>query len=76
MANIDSAPKLKNIIVPVLCLAGEADNSMPPAAVKAMADSIPGARYLVIPGAPHMAFVEMPQETARVVSAFFKEVLA
>ncbi len=41
MANIDSAPKLKNITVPVLCLAGELDQSMPPAAVKAMADAIP-----------------------------------
>ncbi len=76
MANIDSAPKLKNIVVPVLCLAGELDKSMPPAAVKAMADAIPGARYLMIPGAPHMAFFEMPEEIADAVSGFLRDVLA
>jgi 3-oxoadipate enol-lactonase len=76
MANIDSAPKLKHITVPVLCLAGEVDKSMPPASVKAMSDAIPGARYLAIPGAPHMAFFEMPEETASAVGGFFKEVLA
>lgn len=39
MANIDTAPKLRGITAPVLCLAGELDQSMPPAAVKAMADA-------------------------------------
>ncbi|MEI9942205.1 MAG: alpha/beta hydrolase [Pseudomonadota bacterium] len=75
MANIDSAPKLKSITVPVLCLTGEVDRSMPPPAVKAMADTIPGARYLMIPGAPHMAFFEMPEETAGAIGGFFREVL-
>ncbi len=48
---------------------------MPPAAVRAMADAIPGARYRMIPGAPHMAFFEMPEETASAVGGFFREVL-
>ena len=76
MANIDTASKVKDIKVPVLCLAGEVDLSTPPPVVKAMADAIPGARYIVLPGAPHMPFVEMPEDVARVVGGFFKDVLA
>ncbi len=75
MANTDLAPKLEHITAPVLCLAGGVDRSMPPAAVKAMADAIPGARYPMLPGAPHMAFFEMPEETASAMGGFFKEVL-
>lgn len=76
MAHIDSAPKLKNIKVPTLCLAGEVDKSTAPPIVKAIADAIPGARYQMMPGAPHMPFVETPDAVAKVVSGFFKEVLA
>jgi 3-oxoadipate enol-lactonase len=75
MANVDTAPKLKDIQVPVLCLAGEVDKSTPPAVVKAMADAIPGARYAVLPNGPHMPFVEMPEEVAKFVGGFFREVL-
>lgn len=75
MANVATAPKLKDIKVPVLCLAGEADQSTPPPVVKAMADAIPGARYAALAGAPHMPFVEMPDEVARAVGGFFREVL-
>ena len=76
MANIDTAPRLKGIKVPTLCLAGEVDKSTPPPIVKAIADVIPGARYHMLPGAPHMPFVEMPGEVAKVVGGFFREVLA
>jgi 3-oxoadipate enol-lactonase len=75
MANVDTAPKLKSIKIPTLCLAGDADKSTPPPVVKAMADAIPGSRYVVIPGAPHMPFVEMPDEVAAIVGGFFKKVL-
>jgi 3-oxoadipate enol-lactonase len=76
MARVDTAPKLKSIKVPTLCLAGEVDKSTPPAVVKAMADAIPGARYAVLPNGPHMPFVEMPEETAKAVGGFLREVLA
>ena len=75
MAAIDTAPRLDGIKVPTLCLAGEVDKSTPPPVVKAMADAIPGARFAVLPGGPHMPFVEMPEEVAKVVGGFFKEVL-
>ncbi len=75
MANVDTAPKLAGIKVPTLCLAGEVDKSTPPAVVKAMANAIPGARYAVLPNGPHMPFVEMPEEVAKFVGGFFREVL-
>lgn len=75
MANVDTAPKLAGIKVPTLCLAGEVDKSTPPAAVKAMADAIPGSRYAVLPNGPHMPFVEMPEDVANVLTPFFKETL-
>ena len=75
MASIDTAPRLKTIKVPTLCLAGEVDKSTAPPVVQAIADAIPGARFAVLPGAPHMPFVEMPEATAKVVGGFLKEVL-
>jgi len=76
MANVDTAPKLKSLPMPVLCLAGGDDRSTPPPVVKAMADAIPGARYATLPGGPHMMFFEMPDETARMIGPFFREVLS
>lgn len=76
MANVNTAPKLKSIKVPTLCLAGEVDKSTPPAVVKAMADAIPSAQYAVLPNGPHMPFVEMPEETAKAVGGFLREALA
>ena len=76
MATIDTAPRLREIKVPALCLVGEFDKSSPPPVVRRIADAIPGARFAVIPGAPHMPFIEQPAETARVVGGFLREALA
>jgi 3-oxoadipate enol-lactonase len=75
MANVDTAPKLKSLQVPVLCLAGEVDKSTPPPIVKAMADAIPGSRYAMLPDGPHMMFFEMPDNVAKIIGPFFREVL-
>ena len=75
MATIDTAPRLKDIKVPTLCLVGEFDKSTPPPIMKAIAERIPGSRYTVVPGGPHMLFIEQPEETARVVGGFLREVL-
>ena len=74
MATIDTAPRLKDINVPTLCLVGEFDKSTPPPIMQAIADRIPGSRYTVMPGGPHMLFIEQPEETARIVGGFLKDV--
>ena len=74
-ATIDTAPRLREITAPTLCLVGEFDKSTPPPIVKAIADRIPGSRFQVMPGGPHMLFIEQPEATARTVGAFLKDVL-
>jgi 3-oxoadipate enol-lactonase len=70
MAAIDTIPRLGSIRVPTLCLAGELDKSAPPDVVAAIAGFIPGARFAVIAGAPHMLFIERPLAVARVIGDF------
>ena len=74
MATIDTAPRLRAIAAPTLCLVGERDKSTPPPIVQEIAERIPGSRFQVMPGGPHMLFIEQPEETARVVGGFLKDV--
>lgn len=70
MAAIDTIDRLSAIGVPTICVAGELDKSAPPDAVAAIAERINGARFAVIPGAPHMLFIEQPLAVARVIGDF------
>lgn len=62
---IDFTPHLSSIRCPVLVLAGERDTMFPPEQSRALAEAIPGARLVIVPGAPHGMVVENPGETAR-----------
>ena len=70
MAAIDTSARLGAIRVPTLCVAGELDKSSPPDIVATIAERIAGARFVVIPGAPHMLFIEQPRAVARVIGDF------
>ena len=70
IAGIDTLPLLPTLRMPALCIAGEFDKSSPPQAVRKIADAIPGARFKVIAGAPHMLFIEQPQAVAQEIGAF------
>lgn len=70
IASLDTLPLLATIRVPSLALAGEVDVSSPPAQLKVIADAIPGAQMTVIPGAPHMLFIEQPDAVARALVDF------
>lgn len=75
IGGIDTLPRLGEICVPALCIAGELDKSSPPPIVKTIADAIPGARYAELNGAPHMLFMEQSDETARLVGNFLRHAL-
>jgi 3-oxoadipate enol-lactonase len=76
ISGLDALPHLHKLRVPALCIAGEVDKPSPPAVVKAIADAIPGASFVVVPNAPHMVFIEQPQATARAIAEFLDKVPA
>jgi 3-oxoadipate enol-lactonase len=49
--------------LPTLVVVGEADTLTPPEQARTLAQSIPGARLAIIPGAAHLPPVEQPRET-------------
>lgn len=60
IAGFDRRAALPSIAVPTLCLAGEHDATAPPKVMQGMAARIPGAAYLCLAGAGHIANVEQP----------------
>lgn len=72
----DSTALLSQIRIPTLVVVGEEDALTPPSDSRAMAETIPGARFVSIPGAGHMAPMEQPRAVARVLADFFTSSLA
>jgi len=70
----DSTAVLGTIRVPTLVVVGAEDKPTPPAVAEAMARAIPGARYAVIPGAGHIAPLEQPLATSRVLADFLEAI--
>ena len=58
--------------LPTLIIVGEEDTIIPPAVAKALAASIPGAQFRVIPGAGHLPPIEQPEATTRVIGDFLQ----
>lgn len=76
IAALDNLPHLEKVRVPALCIAGELDKSSPPAIVQAIAGAIPGAAFRVLPGAPHMLFIEQPDAVAGEIDSFLRGLAA
>jgi len=51
--------------VPTLVVWGEFDQATPPALNKLIADKVPGARYVELPGCGHCPPLEQPQQFLR-----------
>ena len=71
----DSTPLLPQIALPTLVVAGSDDQLIPPAEARAMATAIPDAHFAVIPSAGHLAPLEQPVNTGRVVREFLESLL-
>lgn len=61
IAGHDVLDRLGDLRVPTTCVAGDHDLSTPLAAMESTAAAIPGAELVVL-DAPHMGFLERPQE--------------
>jgi 3-oxoadipate enol-lactonase/4-carboxymuconolactone decarboxylase len=57
---MDLRSDLPRIVAPTLAIAGAEDPATPPEHLRDIADAVPGARLLVLPGAAHLAAVEQP----------------
>jgi 3-oxoadipate enol-lactonase len=66
----DLTSKIQAINCPTLCLAGTEDGSTPPPQVKALADGIPNAQYVLIEGVGHIPCVEVPEKVAQLIGDF------
>ena len=71
IAGLAATPLLGSVRVPTLVIAGEKDVATPPAMAEAtVARAIPGARFVVLPGAPHMMQIESAAAFTAAVSGF------
>ena len=66
---------LEQIDCPTLVMTGEDDPGNTPAMARAMADLIPGARLVVLPGLRHMALAESPPAVNEPLCAFLRDAL-
>jgi pimeloyl-ACP methyl ester carboxylesterase len=64
--------RLAGIKVPALIVATDEDAYAPPPVMRAFADAIPGAEFVVIEGAGHSAYWEKPEEWNRAVVGFLQ----
>ncbi|HTN77748.1 MAG TPA: alpha/beta fold hydrolase [Pirellulaceae bacterium] len=69
---LDMTSKLKNIDVPTLVICGAHDAIAPVAEMRGIAAAIPGAEFLEVPDAGHMAPLENPAVVNAALSAFIK----
>lgn len=60
LTTFDRRADLPRLAAPTLLIAGERDPLAPVKTMQRMADAIPGARLVVIPGAGHLAHLEAP----------------
>jgi 3-oxoadipate enol-lactonase len=71
IAGLDATPHLAGIKVPTLVIAGELDAATPAAVSEAtIARVIPGARFTMLPGAPHMMQIECEAVYTEAVAGF------
>lgn len=66
----DSTPLLGSIGVPVLVVAADDDQITPAAGMQEMARMIPGAQFVLIPAAGHVAPLEQPMAVSGALAGF------
>jgi 3-oxoadipate enol-lactonase len=66
----DMTSFLPSITIPTLVMCGELDTLTPPVKMKAMAEQIKGAEFVLIKNAAHMSVVENPVECNEAIKAF------
>lgn len=73
IATHEAFDRLPRLAIPTLVVAGEADLGTPVPAARLIAEAVPGARFVVVPGAPHMLQIECAETFVAHVTAFLSE---
>jgi 3-oxoadipate enol-lactonase len=69
LANFDTAGRLEELRIPTHVIAAEGDGQTTgPQVMEAIAGQIPGAKYSVVPGAPHLSPLVKPHEVATLLA--------
>jgi 3-oxoadipate enol-lactonase/4-carboxymuconolactone decarboxylase len=71
LAAFDVRERLPEIAVPTLLVAGREDPATPPAHLREIADAVPGAALVEIPGASHLAPAQCPEAVLTALRAHF-----
>lgn len=71
LAAFDLRDRLARIAAPTLLVAGREDPVTPPAHLREIADAVPGAGLVEIPGASHLAPAERPEAVLTALRAHF-----
>ncbi len=71
VARHHALPRLSQIRAPTLVITGSGDRLIPPRNSEVLAQAIPGARLLVLPGAGHCFPLEREEETVRALCDHF-----
>ncbi|MFD0478550.1 4-carboxymuconolactone decarboxylase [Nonomuraea thailandensis] len=69
LAAYDLRADLAKITVPTLVVAGREDPATPPAHARELADGIPGATLVELPGAAHLALADQPERVTQALLA-------
>ena len=68
----DHRALLSQVQRPVLVVAGDEDRTFPVAETRAMADAIPGSRFVVLPRVGHLAALEAPEAVNAAIDQFLR----
>jgi 3-oxoadipate enol-lactonase len=72
LVEVDLTPSLPRLKVPTLVVCGELDQATPPALNKVVADKVPGARYVELPGCGHCPPLEQPEAFLAAIKSFIE----
>jgi 3-oxoadipate enol-lactonase len=74
LVTFDMRKNLAHIAVPTLVIAGENDTNAPAPMMERMAARIPGARFVVVPDAGHLANLEQPSAFDAALRDFLRSI--
>lgn len=72
LKGLDFAPRLPEIRVPVLYLAGAQDAGAPAAVMRQLHEATPGSRYVELPATGHISVIESPAAFRSAVTGFIR----